>query len=85
MDWIAGKARLMLKERREQMKCIVISEFTLELKRLSSGELAQLAGRQSELVSLELQGYWSLRLGDAILTASDVGQLSDLHHVSTFH
>lgn len=67
------------------MTWTVIHEFTLELKRLSSGELAQLAGGQSELVSLELQSYWSLRLGDAILTASDVGQLGDLHHISTFH
>lgn len=63
----------------------VIYEYTLELKRLSSGELAQLAGGQSKLVSLELQSYRSLRLGDTILTASDVGQLGDLHHISTFH
>lgn len=64
---------------------MVLCGRTLELKRLSSGELAQLAGRQSELVSLELQSDGSLRLRDAILTASDVGQLGDLHHIPAFH
>lgn len=61
-----------------------ITECTLELKGLSSSELAELAGRQSELVALKLQSYRSLWLGDSILTASYVGQLGDLHHISTF-
>lgn len=84
MGWTAGTVRLTLTERSEQMARTVVCECTLELKGLSSGELAQLAGRQRELVPLELQSYWSLRLGDAILTAGDVGQLGDLHHISTF-
>lgn len=64
---------------------IFITECTLELKGLSSSELAQLAGGQGELVALKLQSYRSLWLGDSILTASYVGQLGDLHHISTFH
>lgn len=61
-----------------------ITECTLELQGLAGGELAQLAGGQGELVALELQSDGSLWLGDPILTASNVGQLGDLHHVSTF-
>lgn len=62
-----------------------ITECTLELQGLPGGELAKLAGGQSELVALKLQSDRSLRLGDTILTASNVGQLGDLYHVSTFH
>lgn len=62
-----------------------ITECTLELQGLSGGELSQLAGGQGELVALELQGHRSLRLGDPVLTAGDVGQLGDLHHISTFN
>lgn len=62
-----------------------ITECTLELQGLSGGELAQLAGGQSELVALKLQSDRSLWLGYTILTASYVGQLGDLHHISTFH
>lgn len=62
-----------------------ITECTLELQGLSRGELAELAGGQSELVTLKLQSDGSLRLGDTILTARYVGQLGDLHHISTFN
>jgi len=62
-----------------------ITECTLELQGLSGGELAQLAGGQSELVTLKLQSDRSLWLGDTILTACYVGQLGDLHHISTFN
>lgn len=61
-----------------------ITECTLELQGLSGGELAELAGRQGELVALKLQSDRSLWLRDTILTASYVGQLSDLHYISTF-
>lgn len=61
------------------------TECTLELQGLSSGELAELAGGQSELVALKLQSDRSLWLGDTILTACNVGQLGNLHHVSTFN
>lgn len=62
-----------------------ITECTLELQGLSGGELAELAWRQSELVSLKLQSDRSLWLGDAILTACYVGQLGNLYHISTFN
>lgn len=75
-------------EMNEEKKCddgMFITESTLELQGLSGGELAELARGQSELVTLKLQRDGSLRLGDAILTACYVGQLGDLHHVSTFN
>lgn len=62
-----------------------ITECTLELQGLSSGQLAELAGGQSELVTLKLQRDRSLWLGDSILIARYVGQLGDLHHISTFN
>lgn len=62
-----------------------ITECTLELQGLSSRELAELAGGQSELVTLKLQSNRSLRLRDSILTACYVGQLGNLHHISTFN
>lgn len=45
-----------------------ITECTLELQWLSSGQLAELAGGQGELVPLKLQRDGSLRLGNTILT-----------------
>ena len=62
-----------------------ITECTLELQGLSGGQLAKLAGRQSELVALKLQSDRSFWLGDTILTTRYVGQLSNLHHISTFN
>lgn len=61
-----------------------ITECTLELQGLSSGELAELAVGQSELVPLKLQGDRSLWLRDAVLTSCHVGQLGNFHHISTF-
>lgn len=61
-----------------------ITECTLELQRLSRGELAELTGRQRELVALKLQRDRGLWLGDSILTARYVGQLGNLHNISTF-
>lgn len=52
-----------------------ITECTLKLQGLASGELAKLTRGQGELIALELQGHRGLRLGDAPLT----DQLSDLH------
>lgn len=63
---------------------IYITECTLELQGLSCGELTELAGGQRELVALELQSDRRLWLRDAILTACYVGQLGNLHHISTF-
>lgn len=65
------------------MKCI--TKCTLKLQRLSSGQLAKLAGGQSELIALKLQCDRRLWLGDTIVTASYVGQLSNFHHISTFN
>lgn len=62
-----------------------ITECTLELQGLSGRELAELAGGQSELVTLKLQSDGSLWLGDTILTACYVGQLGNLHHITTFN
>lgn len=62
-----------------------ITECTLELQGLSSRELAELAGGQSELVTLKLQSDRGLWLGYTILTACYVGQLGNLDHISTFN
>lgn len=61
-----------------------ITECTLELQGLPSGKLAELARRQSKLVTLKLQSDRSLWLGDTILIASYVGPLGNRHHISTF-
>ncbi len=71
-----------------QKKCdngMDITESTLELQGLSGSELTELAGGQSELVTLKLQSDRSLWLGDSVLTACYVGQLCDLHHIPTFN
>lgn len=62
-----------------------ITECTLKLQGLSSGELSELTGWQSKLVPLKLKRDWSLRLRDTSLTACYVGQLGNLHHISTFN
>lgn len=75
--------RIMLRK-----KCdngMYITECTLELQGLSCGKLPELAGGQSELVPLKLQSDRRLWLGDTILTACNVGQLGNLHHISTFN
>lgn len=62
-----------------------ITECTLELQGLSGGELTELTRGQRKLVALKLQSDRCLRLGDSILMACYVSQLSDLHHISTFN
>ena len=64
---------------------LYITESTLELQGLSGGELPELAGGKGELVTLELKGDGGLRLGDAALGASNVGQLGNLYDISTFN